>query len=48
MWCSLVACTAGGRVVAGSNPVIPTNEAFKAYQIIANAMIYKGLDKLGV
>ena len=25
MWRSLVAYTAGGRVVAGSNPVIPTN-----------------------
>ena len=24
MWRSLVAYTAGGRVVAGSNPVIPT------------------------
>ena len=25
MWRSLVAYTAGGRVVAGSNPVIPTS-----------------------
>ena len=25
MWRSPVAYTAGGRVVAGSNPVIPTN-----------------------
>ena len=26
MWRSLVAYTAGGRVVAGSNPVIPTKQ----------------------
>ena len=43
MWRSPVAHTAGGRVVAGSNPVIPTNYSINLYQKPVNRMIYRFL-----
>lgn len=38
MWRSLVAYTAGGRVVAGSNPATPTKVHSTQLQIVVNTM----------